>query len=442
MKKIITLLIGTFCLNANAQIITTVAGNGTAGFSGDGGQASSAEFNEPGDVIFDPSGNLYIADWNGNRIRKVNTSGVITTIAGTGTASFSGDGGQATAAGIYRPQKVILDGLGNIYVLDTYNNRVRKININGIITTIAGNGSTITSGDGGQATAAGIYQPTGLVFDASGNIFIAEYLGHRIRKVNTAGIISTIAGNGTPSYSGDGGPATAAKLNKPISLIMDASDNLYVTDYQNNRIRKINTAGIITTVAGNGTATFSGDGGQATAAGINSQFFEMDISGNIYLSDFLNNRIRKINTVGIISTIVGNGTAGFSGDGGQATLAKINNPAGIAFDNVGNLFIADWQNNRIRKVTNVGQMTGIKIEQSSFNNEQANIYPNPNNGNFTIETTEKQTIQIIDINGKIVLTQNISGKTNVDAYGLNKGIYNLSIIGVKGITNKKLVIVE
>ena len=258
MKRTLFILALAFYLHTNAQIITTVAGNGTAGYSGDGGQASAAEFNEPSDVIFDASGNLYVADWNGNRVRKVTTSGIITTIAGTGVGSYNGDGGQATAAEIYRPEKIILDGSGNIYILDTYNNRVRKINTSGIITTIAGNGSGFTSGDGGYATAAGIYQPTGLAFDASGNIFIAEYLGNRIRKVSTAGIVSTIAGNGTASYSGDGGLATAAELNLPISLIFDVSGNLYVTDFQNNRIRKINTAGIITTVAGNGTASLVG----------------------------------------------------------------------------------------------------------------------------------------------------------------------------------------
>ncbi len=354
-RLIILFIIASIAKQSEAQIIITVCGNGIAGYSGDGGQASVAEFNEPCDVIFDPSGNLYIADWIGNRVRKVNTAGVITTIAGTGAATYSGDGGPATAAEIQRPQKVILDAIGNIYILDTYNSRVRKINTAGIITTIAGNGSAFTSGDGGQATAAGIFQPTGLAFDASGNMFIAEYLGNRIRKVNTLGIISTIAGNGTAAYSGDGGPATAAELNKPISLIFDTSWNLYVTDYQNNRIRKINTAGIITTIAGNGIAGHSGDGGQATAASINNPIYlEMDNAGNIFFSDLLNNRIAKINTAGIISTIAGNGTAGFSGDGGPATLAELNGPCGIGFDNSGNLFIADWLNNRIRKLTNVG----------------------------------------------------------------------------------------
>jgi len=348
---ILFIVIASIAKQSQAQIITTVAGNGTQGYSGDGGQATAASFYDPYEVAFDAAGNMYIADQSNNRIRKVNTTGIINTFAGNGGTGFGGDGGQATAAELNNPTDVTFDVTGNMYITDATNNCIRKVNISGIITTVVGGVVSGYSGDGGQATAAKLSGPAGVAFDAAGNLYIADYGNCCIRKVNTAGIISTIVGNGNPGYSGDGGAATAAQLNLPAGVAFDAAGNLYIADQTNQRIRKINTIGIITTIAGNGTQGFSGDGGAATLAKLgNPQGVVVDAVGNIYIVDNINSRIRKVNSLGIISTIVGNGTPAYSGDGGNATAAELYYPRGITVDAVGNLYIADNSNNRIRKI--------------------------------------------------------------------------------------------
>jgi hypothetical protein len=366
-KKLLFLFVIFYCFNLKAQIITTVVGNGIASHTGDGGQATAAGINSPRAVVFDIAGNLYIADYGNNQIRKVNTLGIITTIAGNGIAGFSGDGGQATAASLNGPKGVKLDILGNIYVSDTYNMRIRKINTLGIIMTIAGNGVAGFSGDGGQATAAKLNYPERVILDAANNIYIADYYNNRVRKINTAGIITTIAGNGSAGFSGDGGQATAAGLNQLTEVALDATGNLYIVDFLNNRIRKINTSGIITTIAGNGVAGFSGDGGQATAAKLNNPYgISFDCGGNLYIAEYGNNRIRRIDLTGIITTIAGTGTASYSGDGGQATAASLNGVTGLAFNLSGNLFIADYNNSRIRKVNGFGSGSALTVNSATI----------------------------------------------------------------------------
>jgi len=327
---IFLIVIASITKQSQAQIITTVTGNGTQGYSGDGGQAINAELYGPAGMAVDTEGNIYIPDEGNNRIRKVNTTGFISTIAGTGIAGYSGDGGQATAAELYDPTGLAFDVNGNLYIADYENERIRKINTAGIITTVAGKSTHGYSGDGGQATAAELYSPMGISIDAVGNLYIADANNSCIRKVNTAGIITTIAGSGSSffggGYSGDGGAATAAELYSPQGVSTDAIGNVYIYDNGNNRIRMVNTAGIISTVAGNGIQGFSGDGGQATAAGLyllNGSGVTIDVLGNLYISDWGNERIRKVNSLGIISTIAGNGTIGFSGDGGQAINAEL-----------------------------------------------------------------------------------------------------------------------
>ncbi|MEP6714464.1 MAG: hypothetical protein ABJC09_02755 [Terriglobia bacterium] len=342
-----------------AGIITTIAGNGTQGYSGDGNQAASAQLNNPWGVAVDSGGNVYIADKGNNRIRKVAAGGVITTVAGNGSQGYLGDGGPSTSSQLSAPNDVAVDGAGNLYVADLGNYRIRKVNPVGIITTVAGNGNSIYSDDGGPATSADLY-PTAVALDGGGNLYIAESQFFRIRKVTIVGIISTVAGNGFASFSGDGGPATSAQLFGPLGLAVDSGGNLYFSEHNGSRIRKVTPAGIASTVAGNGIHGSSGDGGPATSA----QLFDpwgvaVDGGGNLYLADGASSRIRKITPAGVISTVVGNGTPGHSGDGGPAISAQLIGPLGVAVDGRGNLYIADASDNRIRKVTPAGIITTV-----------------------------------------------------------------------------------
>jgi sugar lactone lactonase YvrE len=340
---------------AQSGIISTVAGNGAAGFSGDGDPATSAQLYGPTGVAVDAAGNLYIADSSNNRIRKVTPGGVITTVAGNGSAGFSGDGGPATSAQLAHPNDIAVDTAGNLFIVDTNNNRIRKVTPGGVITTVAGNGSVGFSGDGGPATAAQLNGPQAVAVDmTAGNLFIADTNNVRIRRVSPGGVITTVAGNGSVGFSGDGGPATVAQFSGPEGIAVDSNGNFYISDVYNYRIRKVTAAGIISTVAGNGISGFSGDGGPATAAQIyDPQEIAIDAAGTLFIADEANERIRMVTPSGVITTVAGNGIAGFSGDGGQATDAQLHGPEAVAEDTAGNLFIADEGNNRIRKVSGV-----------------------------------------------------------------------------------------
>ena len=338
----------------SAGAISTAAGTGTYGYSGDGGPATSAEEAEPSDVIFDTAGNAYIAEWANSRIREISAStGYINTVAGDGTPGYSGDGGAATSAEIYNPGGLAMDSSGNIYIADTNNYRIRKVTASTeIITTVAGNGTSGYSGDGGAATSAELSYPEKVAVDGSGNIYIADYYNERIRKVTAStGIITTVAGNGTAGYSGDGGPATSAELSSPAGVALDSSGNIYIADLSNSRIRKVTVStGIITTVAGNGTSGYSGDGGPATSAELFFPFsVETDSGNNLYIADFDNCRIRLVTVAsGTISTAAGDGTCGYGGDGGTAIGAELNSPTGVRMSVGGNLYIPDTYNNRTR----------------------------------------------------------------------------------------------
>ncbi len=342
-----------FTCFAQSGTVTTIAGTGSGSFSGDGGAATAAAVYNASGIAVAPDGTIYIADRGNNRIRKISTSGTISTVAGYGTgAGYGGDGGPATAADMRFPTNVALDAAGNIYFADAGNHCIRKVNTSGIISTVAGNGSSGYSGDGGPATAATMLHPWDVKVDAAGNIYIADKDNHAIRKVNTSGVISTIAGNGTSGFGGDGGPATAASLYYPTGLFIDRSNNVYIADYFNDRIRKINTSGIISTVAGNGTTSYSGDGGPATAAGMYSpNSLTIDSVGNMYIADELNERVRKVSPSGIIITVAGDGSTGFLADGSPATSGGMDAPVGVCVDNSGNLLFCDFNNNRIRKVS-------------------------------------------------------------------------------------------
>ena len=336
--------------------ISTIAGNGTQGYSGDGGAASSAELHQPDGIAVDSAGNLYIADFFNQVIRKVAAgTGTISTVAGNGTAGYDGDGGPATSAALNQPYGLAVDGAGDLYIADFGNERVRKVAVNtGTITTVAGNGSLSFGPYGGSATSAALYGPAGVAVDTAGNLYIAQALNNVVVKVTAStGTINVVAGNGSRGYSGDGGAATSALLNQPFAVSVDSAGNLYIADTYNQRIRKIAAAtGTITTVAGNGTSSYSGDGGLATSAELNfPDGVTVDGAGNLYIADSNNQVIRMVAAgTGMITTIAGNATQGFSGDGGAATGAELSDPFAVAIDSAGNLYIADSLNERIREV--------------------------------------------------------------------------------------------
>jgi sugar lactone lactonase YvrE len=323
------------------------------GFSGDGGPASSAQLYHPRAVAFDGQGNTYIADTLNQRIRRIDAGGTITSVAGNGTEGFGGDGGPATGAAMSQPHGVAVDAAGDLYIADSANHRIRRVDRQGVVTTVAGNGTPGATGDDGPAAAALVKDPKTIATDASGkHLFIADAGNNRIRRIDLeSGVISTVAGVTKAGASGDGGPAVRAQLNSPRGLTVAADGALYIADTDNHRIRKVNADGTITTLAGTGTAGFSGDGGPANQAQLNDpRAVAVDGSGNIFVGEELGQRIRRIDASGTITTIAGNGTAGFAGDGGPAHAAQLDHIRALGLDSDGDLWIADTFNNRVRVI--------------------------------------------------------------------------------------------
>ena len=342
---LLTLVISC-CTFGQTYTINTLAGNGTAGYSGDTGPATSAQLSYPQGIALDAADNMYIADTYNNRIRKV-SNGVIITVAGGGTSRS--DNISATSAALNQPSGVAVDAAGNLYIADSGNNVIRKVS-NGVITTVAGNGTAGFSGDNGPATSAQLYNPDGVAVDSAGNLYIADMNNSRIRKVSN-GVITTVAGTGTAGFSGDNGPVARAQLDSPDGVAVDAAGNLYIADMDNNVIRKVSN-GVIYTVAGNGTAGFSGDNGPATSAQLYIPTgVAVDTAGNLYIADHQNDRIRKVSN-GVITTVAGNGTLGYNGDDIPATSAALGWPYGAAVDASGDVFFSESSGlSRIRVLT-------------------------------------------------------------------------------------------
>lgn len=323
--------------NLPNNLICTVAGQSSVGFSGDGGPATNASLHLPGRVQFDRGRNLLIPDTVNNRVRKVDTNGFITTVAGNGTAADSGDGGAATNASLNFPNDVAWDAAGNMYIGDYQ--RVRKVNTNGIIATVT----------------SAVWNASGLSMDGSGRLYIAQYQNAIVSRLDSGGALTTVAGPGSPAF-----------LKNPSDVRLDATGNLYITDSGSHRVRKVDTHGIITTVAGNGQAGYSGDGSPATNASLYfPQTLTMDAQGNLFIADSYNHRVREVDTNGIITTVAGNGTSEDTGDGGAATDAGVSYPWGIAFNSAGNLFVST--DHQVREIGWAGSPT-LMLRNVSLSN--------------------------------------------------------------------------
>lgn len=329
------------------HVIATIAGNGTLGFAGDGGLATTGRVNAPYRVATDRADNVFIADSGNNRIRKLNPAGIITTVAGTGVPGFSGDGGAATNARLHGCSGIAVAATGRLFIADTLNNRIRKVETNGIISTVAGGGLGL--GDGGLATNALLFNPYAVTLDANGNLLIADRGNNRIRKVTPQGVITTVAGKTGAGFSGDGGAATNANLNGPLDVVVDAAGNLFIADSGNRRVRKVDVHGDIATVAGNGSPTFSGDGGPALAAGLDPAGLSLDAFGDLFIAGRSQHRVRRVDPYGIITTVAGTNQAGYNGDGRDAATARLNTPSDVTLDDYGRVLIADTANHRIRR---------------------------------------------------------------------------------------------
>jgi hypothetical protein len=427
MKKALLFLTLVMGFYGHAQIITTIAGTGVDGYSGDNGLATNAQLNGPNTIAFDQFGNMYITDNGNSRIRKVaNGTGIITTVAGTGNVGSNGDNGPATAADI-NPLSIVIDTFrDNIYFSEP-GHIIRKINATGIISTIAGTGVPGYNGDNILAINAQLFYPYLGAVDALGNLYFSDYSNHRVRKITPSGIITTVAGTGSSGTGGNNGPATAAQLGSPVFMIMNTSGDLYIPDNVHPSVRLVNTAGIMSTVAGTGTSSGSlSDGIPATdAALILPNNLTLDDSGNMYIACTGVNMVRKVNSAGIISTIAGTGATGYGGDGGAAIFATFNRLNFVTY-HWGNLYIADTRNNRIRRIT----YSTAGVDEMN-NMRGVTIYPNPAKDEVTISAGEIiKDVLVKDVVGRMVMNKAGAGhELQLDISDLSPGIFFVEING-------------
>jgi sugar lactone lactonase YvrE len=444
MKKIFYNLLGlalACSLQSGAQTITTIGGTGIAGNTGNGGAATSARIYGPSGIALDAAGNIYIADQLNHIVRKINSSGIISTVAGNDTAGYSGDSSMATAARLKNPSAVAVDAAGNIYIADMGNNRIRKVHTSGMITTIAGTGAMGYNGDNIPADSASLNHPRGVAVDAAGNVYIADENNHRVRKVKTDGTIVTIAGTGSTVYNGDAWPsATLAALYRPAGVAVDKIGNVYIADQYNDRIRVVDTGNKITTVAGrlNG---YCCDFKLATEASLNHPTgVALDSAGNIYIADADNNRVRMvIKASKLIRTVAGNGSAIYVEDSVKGTATAVGRPQGVAVDGAGSIYIAEWFNNRIRKVT-----TPVGINDYNAAIPNIKVYPNPSkNGVVTVNISSLVDadieLAIVNMLGEKVYGANVTSNGSFEV-ALNQpaGIYFVIATSAQGKWSEKI----
>ncbi len=434
MKKILAILL-FLPVFTKAQIITTIAGNGTRGYSGDGGPATIVQLDQPCSIAIDNSGSLYIVNAGTENIRKISSDGIITNVAGIQhECGYNGDNIPATAAQICKPHGIVTDHSGNVYFSEYENNTIRKISADGIMHLIAGGTLKFgfcCIGTFIEARNALLYHPNDITMDKYGNIYFADEGNNMIRKISTDGKITTVAGIGYEGYAGDGGMATAAELNNPWGVAIDDNGNIFFSDTHNNVVRKVNTAGIISTIAGNHIAGYTGDGGRATAARLNKpQAIAIDKSGNLYITDKKDDVIRRVSADGIITTFAGTGTNGYSGDGGMATNARLNMPSDIAIDNEGNVYIADDQNHVIRKVSaSTNEIKEIPKKEISIS-DAFNLSADPEKNSLTIKIDPGAytSFTITDNTDKVLIQQSIKNSlTDIDISILPPGRYYINL---------------
>lgn len=425
----IVFILGT-TFSVEAQIITTVAGTGVAGFSGDDGSAFLAQVKNPSCMASDSLGNVYFTDQYNNRIRRIDRTGIITTIAGSGPTGFNGDNRSALEARLSQPSGMVLDDSLNIYIADAGNHRIRKISaVTGLISTIAGTGVAGFTGDNGSALLARLNTPSSVAIDGKGNVFFSDALNSRIRKVDANGTITTISGNGTFADIGDGGLAKNATINRTAAIAFDHKGNLYLVEQYSNIIRKIDTAGIITKFAGKlNAAGQGGDGELAVNAGMTAPAaIAFDPNDNAYIADCNSYKIRKVDTNGIMSTVAGAGSPGHTGDGGDATVARIYSPLGLTLDKYNNLYFAE-RGNYIRYVF-INKI--LPTDSTSFE-----IFPNPTKGDFNVilnsKKEEKATIVIYNATGQRIREVYVQTNNLLGMHLDMPGIYFLSGMSKSG----------